>query len=121
MAKKLGVDWWEIGEGFTWDSDDLDEDQAIALEAWKQAREVIENGRHRLLVLDEITYPINWGWIPEDEVIDAVRNRPEDMNIILTGRDAPDSLIKLSDTVTEMKKVKHVYDTGVLAKKGIDY
>ncbi len=121
MAKKLGVDWWEIGEGFTWDSDDLDEDQAIALEAWKQACEVIENGRHRLLVLDEITYPINWGWIPEDEVIDAVRNRPENTNIILTGRDASDSLIKLSDTVTEMKKVKHVYDKGVLAKKGIDY
>lgn len=121
MAKKLGVDWWEIGEGFTWDSDDLEEDQAVALEAWKQALEIIRDDRHKLLVLDEITYPINWGWISEEEVINAVRNRPEGMNIILTGRDAPESLIQLSDIATEMKKVKHVYDRGVLAKKGIDY
>ena len=121
MAKKLGVDWWEIGEGFTWDSSDLDEDQAVALEAWKQAGEIINSGRKRLLVLDEITYPINWGWLSENEVIDAIRNRPEDMNIILTGRDASESLLQLSDIATEMKKVKHVYDEGVLAKKGIDY
>ena len=121
MAKKLGVDWWEIGEGFTWDSSDLDEDQAVALEAWKQAGEIINSGRKRLLVLDEITYPINWGWLSENEVIDAIRNRPEDMNIILTGRDASESLLQLSDIATEMKKVKHVYDEGVFAKKGIDY
>ena len=107
--------------GYIFVTSDLDEDQAVALEAWKQAGEIINSGRKRLLVLDEITYPINWGWLSENEVIDAIRNRPEDMNIILTGRDASESLLQLSDIATEMKKVKHVYDEGVLAKKGIDY
>ena len=119
--ERLGVDWHAIGEGFTWESEDLGEDQAVAAEAWRQARSLIEAGEHRLVVLDEITYPMNWGWISTDEVLDVLRNRPEQVNVILTGRDAPEALIELADTVTEMRKVKHAYDTGVLAKKGIDY
>jgi cob(I)alamin adenosyltransferase len=119
--ERLGVDWWALGEGFTWDSEDLTEDQAVAAEAWARARAVIEGGEHRLVVLDEITYPMNWGWISTDEVLAVLRDRPEQVNVILTGRDAPAELIELADTVTEMRKVKHAYDTGVLAKKGIDY
>jgi cob(I)alamin adenosyltransferase len=119
--ERLGVDWWAIGEGFTWESEDLSEDQAVAAEAWAHARSVIEAGEHRLVVLDEITYPMNWGWISTDEVLEVLRNRPEHVNVILTGRNAPEALVDLADTVTEMRKVKHAYDTGVLAKKGIDY
>ena len=119
--ERLGVDWYAIGEGFTWDSKDLSEDQAVAAEAWRHARAMIEAGEHRLVVLDEITYPMNWGWIDTDEVLQVLRDRPEVVNVVLTGRDAPQALIDLADTVTEMRKVKHAYDTGVLAKKGIDY
>ena len=118
---RLGVDWWAIGEGFTWDSDDLARDQAVAGEAWAHAKAVIAAGRHRLVVLDEITYPINWGWLDGAEVANAITDRPATVNVVCTGRDAPPALVEVADTVTEMRKVKHAYDTGVIAKKGIDY
>jgi cob(I)alamin adenosyltransferase len=120
-AKRLGVDWWAIGEGFSWDSPDLSEDEAVAQAAWRHAAETLRAGTHRLVVLDEVTYPINWGWIPLDDVVTAIADRPEDVNVIVTGRDAPGVLVDLADTVTEMRNVKHAYDQGVRAKKGIDY
>jgi len=119
--ERLGVEWHAIGEGFTWESEDLTEDEAVAKEAWRVARGIIEAGEHRLVVLDEVTYPMNWGWISIDEVVQVLADRPEQVNVVLTGRDAPAALIEVADTVTEMRKVKHAYDTGVLAKKGIDY
>jgi len=118
---RLGVDWFAIGEGFTWDSDDLTRDEAVARAAWVHARSLIEGGRHRLVVLDEITYPMTWGWIDTDEVVTAIAGRPPVVNVVCTGRDAPGALVAVADTVTEMRKVKHAYDTGVRAKKGIDY
>ena len=118
---RLGVDWWAIGEGFSWDSEDLTQDQAVAMAAWEHASALIAAGEHQLVVLDEITYPINWGWIDGAEVAGVIANRPSQVNVVCTGRDAPGSLIDIADTVTEMRKVKHAYDTGVLAKKGIDY
>jgi len=118
---RLGVDWFAIGEGFTWDSADLSEDQAVAQAAWRHAQDLIAAGDHRLVVLDEITYPINWGWISLDEVVAAIAGRPAQVNVVCTGREAPEALVDVADTATEMRKVKHVYDTGVLAKKGIDY
>jgi cob(I)alamin adenosyltransferase len=120
-AKELGVDWFAIGEGFTWDSDDLGEDEARARAAWDQAAALIAAGEHRLVILDEITYPMTWGWIDTAQVVDAIRQRPERVNIIATGRDAPAPLIDVADTVTEMRSVKHPYDRGIAAKKGIDY
>ncbi len=121
LGRQLGVDWWALGEGFTWDSEDLTEDEAVARAAWDHARSVIAAGEHRLVVLDEITYPMNWGWIDADDVLATIRDRPEQVNVVCTGRDAPQALIDLADTVTEMRKVKHAYETGVIAKKGIDY
>jgi len=120
-ARKLGVEWFAIGEGFTWDSKDLSEDQAVAAAAWAQAAEIIRAGEHRLVVLDEITYPMNWGWIETDEVVRTIRDRPSKVNIVATGRDAPTALIDVADTVTEMRSIKHAYDRGIVAKKGIDY
>lgn len=120
-ARTLGVDWWTLGEGFTWDSKDLTEDQAVARAAWEHAAAVIRAGAHRLVVLDEITYPMNWGWIETDDVLATLRDRPEKVNVVLTGRDAPAELVELADTVTEMRNVKHAYDRGIVAKKGIDY
>lgn len=117
---RLGVDWWALGEGFTWDSTDLSRDEAVARQAWEHAASIIAAGSHRLVVLDEITYPLNWGWIDRDEVIAAIRDRPSKVNVVCTGRNAPDELIAVADTVTEMTKVKHAYDQGIRAMKGID-
>jgi cob(I)alamin adenosyltransferase len=121
VARQLGVDWWAIGEGFTWDSDDLTEDQAVAASAWDRARSAIAAGEHRTVVLDEVTYPINWGWIDIDDVVRTIRERPAHVNIVCTGRNAPAPLIEVADTVTEMQVVKHAYQRRIRAKKGIDY
>lgn len=121
IGRQLGIDWWALGDGFTWDSENMEESEAIAKEAWESARERIQSGEYDLLVLDEITYPINFGWIDLADVLGVVEDRPEKLNLILTGRDAPEALIEVADTVTEMKKVKHAFDRGVLAKRGIDY
>ncbi len=121
VCRELGVDWWAMGEGFTWDSEDLDIDQAVAGAAWDHARAIITAGEHHLVVLDEITYPVNWGWIDVADVVATIRNRPAHVNVVLTGRNAPDALIEVADTVTEMADVKHAYRQGLRAKKGIDY
>ncbi|MCX7619297.1 MAG: cob(I)yrinic acid a,c-diamide adenosyltransferase [Acidimicrobiales bacterium] len=121
ICRQLGVDWWAQGEGFTWDSADLSVDQAVAAGAWRHARSIITGGEYGLVVLDEITYPINWGWIDLEEVIETIRTRPERVNVVLTGRNAPASLIEIADTVSEIANVKHAYQSGIRAKKGIDY
>ena len=90
-------------------------------EAWALAKSIIEAGEHRLVVLDEITYPMMGGWIDTDDVVSTIRNRPADVSVVATGRDAPAALVEVADTVTEMRKIKHAYDAGILAKKGIDY
>lgn len=120
-ARQLGVDWWTLGDGFTWESEDLDESEAIAREAWRQAVQIISSGDYEMVLLDEITYPMNFGWIDTAEVVRVLRERPEITNVILTGRDAPEELLEVADTVTEMRKVKHPFDRGVQARRGIDY
>jgi cob(I)alamin adenosyltransferase len=121
VCRQLGVDWWTMGEGFTWDSADLDVDHAVAASAWDQAKRVIDAGEHQLVVLDEITYPINWEWISLDDVVATIVGRPSTVNVIVTGRNAPPAIIDIADTVTEMAEVKHAYAAGIRAKKGIDY
>jgi cob(I)alamin adenosyltransferase len=121
IGRKLGVDWWAIGLGFSWDSEDLTSDEAVSKEAWQASKESIQGGQHDLVILDEITYPMNWGWIDCADVIDTVRNKPNNVTIILTGRDAPEALIEIAHTVTEMVNIKHAYEQGIGARKGIDY
>ena len=120
-AMSLGVEWLTIGDGFTWDSKNMDRTEAIARHAWTVSKEKIASGEYGLIVLDEITYPMNWGWIPTSEVVDAIKNRPPSVNIIATGREAPPELVEVADTVTEMRKVKHAFDQGVRAIRGIDF
>ena len=121
MAESLGIDMWSLGEGFTWDSDDLGRDEAESREAWRHGRRIVESGRHRLVVFDEITYPLNWGWLDATEVAATFKNRPEGVSLVLTGRDAPAWMVEMADTATEMVKTKHAYDSGIVAKKGIDF
>jgi cob(I)alamin adenosyltransferase len=120
-ATRLGVEWWSIGDGFTWDSRDMKKTEAVAREAWRVSREKIASGDYGLVVLDEITYPMQWGWIATAEVVEAIRSRPARVNVIATGRDAPRQLIAAADTVTEMRKRKHAFDDGVRAIRGIDF
>jgi cob(I)alamin adenosyltransferase len=121
IGRQLGVEWYSLGEGFTWDSTNLDHDKAVAQRAWNTAAEIITAGKHRLVILDELTYLCTWGWIDTAEVVDVLSKRPDDVNVIVTGRDCPSEIVEIADTVTEMRKVKHAYDKGVVAKKGIEY
>lgn len=120
-GKALGVDWWSLGDGFTWDSRDMDRTEAIAREAWLAAAGLIHDGRHRLVVLDEVTYPMNWGWIRTSEVVETIRARPPDVSIVATGRDAPAELREIADTVTEMRTEKHAFDEGIAPMRGIEF
>ncbi len=121
VARRLGVEWWTIGDGFTWESDDLDRSAAIAREAWAAAEAALAGGAYDLVVLDEVTYPVNYGWVEGDRVWSAIRNRAPATNVIATGRNAPAELVELADTVTEMTNVKHAFATGVRARRGLDY
>lgn len=121
VGRQLGIDWFALGDGFTWDSDDIEESEAIAREAWVSARESVQSGDYDLVVLDELTYPVNWGWVDVDDVVSTIRDRPESVNVIITGRDASQELVDLADTVTEMRKIKHAFDQGIMARRGIDY
>ncbi len=121
MAEELGVEWVTGGDGFTWESDDMDATRKVALHAWDVAKESIASGDYQLIIIDEGTYPITFGWIDIDDAIETIRERPEGVNIIITGRDADERLIELADTATEMKKIKHAFDKGIAARKGLDF
>jgi cob(I)alamin adenosyltransferase len=120
-GKAIGVDWWSLGDGFTWDSKDMDRSEAIAREAWLAAAGLIREGKHRLVILDEITYPMNWGWIDTRDVVETISSRPSDVSIVATGRDAPAELREVADTVTEMRAEKHAFDEGITAMRGIEF
>ncbi|HUE07931.1 MAG TPA: cob(I)yrinic acid a,c-diamide adenosyltransferase [Acidimicrobiales bacterium] len=121
LADHLGVDWWTLGDGFTWESTDLDESAAINVHAWGVARGKLASGDYDLLVLDELTYLINYGWVSVVEVVEGIEGRWPKTNVVVTGRDAPPELVEIADTVTEMRMVKHAYEKGVRAMKGIEY
>lgn len=121
MAEELGVTWITGGDGFTWESDDMEATERAARDAWEQAGAAIRSGEYDLVILDEATYPVTFGWIPVGDVVATLELRPPNVNIVITGRDAAPELIEIADTVTEMRKVKHAFDAGVVARKGLDY
>lgn len=121
ICRQLGVDWFAEGDGFTWNSEDLDESRAMAQGAWEHAKALLATDRYRLIVLDEISYAMNWDWIDTAEVAKVVAERSERCSVVLTGRDMPEAVVDVANTVTEMRKVKHAFDDGIVAKKGIDY
>jgi cob(I)alamin adenosyltransferase len=121
LADHLGVEWHSLGDGFTWESTDLDETAAKGRHAWEVAKEKLASGDYDLLILDELTYAVKYGWVPVQDVVAAVAGRAPRTNVVVTGRDAPDELVEIADTVTEMRKVKHAYDRGITGKKGIEY
>jgi len=121
LALHLGVEWWSLGDGFTWESTDMDETVAKGRHAWQVASEKLASGDYDLLILDELTYTVTFGWVPVADVVAAVRNRSPRTNVIITGRDAAPELIELADTATEMRMLKHAFEQGISAKRGIEY
>jgi cob(I)alamin adenosyltransferase len=120
VFERLGVPIEGLGDGFSWKSRDLDRSARLAREGWARAEDTIRAGAHFLVVLDEITYPLRYGWLPLAPVLACLRERPPHVHVVLTGRDAPEELIALADTVTEMVMVKHHYQAGVPAQRGIE-
>lgn len=120
-AEAMGIEMIALGDGFTWLSEDIEKDIGLAQEAWELAKQKIESAQYDLVVLDEVTYPITYGWLEVDEVIETLRDRPENVHIILTGRDAAPELLEFADLVTEMREVKHPFQQGIKAQPGIDF
>ena len=120
MFERIGLPIEGLGDGFSWKSKDLDHSAQLARDGWQKARAAILDGEHFLVVLDEITYPLIYGWLPLDEVLQTLRQRPQDVHVCLTGRRCPPEIIDIADTVTEMTMVKHAFKAGVPAQRGIE-
>jgi uroporphyrinogen III methyltransferase/synthase len=116
-----GLTFLVMGKGFTWNSDDLSRDRAAAQAAWSTAKQLIGGGANAVVVLDEITFAINYGFVDLADVLAALRDRPSHVHVVLTGRNAPDELRAAADLVTDMTAVKHPFERGVTAQPGIDY
>lgn len=115
------LDIYVKGKGFTWKSKDIQQDINAAREAWDFAKLVMSSGKYKMVVLDELTYLIKYNMVNEDEIINFLINRPEGLHVVVTGRYATDRLIEVADTVTNMVSVKHHYERGIRAQRGIEY
>jgi len=116
-----GIDWEKMGDGWSWLSKDLDESADLAREGWAEVKRAIAAERYEFLLLDELTYPIKWGWIDLADVAATLRERPGFQHVVITGRDAAPELVELADLVSEVTKVKHPLDAGIRAQQGIEW
>lgn len=116
-----GLVFLVMGRGFTWESDDLSRDRAAAEAAWAESRRLILGGEHAVVILDELTYVINYGFVPLAAVLETLAARPAHVTVAVTGRSAPDELVAAADVVTEMRAVKHPFEQGKRAVPGLDY
>jgi cob(I)alamin adenosyltransferase len=120
-ARKLGIEMLPLGDGFTWLSDNIENDKKLTREGWEICKQKILSGDYDLIVIDEMTYPLKYGWLPWDEVKAALDNRPKNLHVVITGRYAPPELIDYADLVSEIVEVKHPYNANVKAQKGIEF
>ena len=116
-----GVTHVVSGDGFTWNTQDKEQDIAAAQQGWARARAFIEAGAHDVVVLDELNLTLSYGYIDTDEVVAVLRDKPEHVSIILTGRRAPQEIIDVADTVTNHTIIKHAYKAGIRARKGVEF
>jgi cob(I)alamin adenosyltransferase len=119
--KHLGIEVVTSGSGFTWIGENAEKNRACSLELWALARQKVASGSYGMLVLDEFTYPLEYGWIPLQEVLEVLKTRPPSMHIVITGRRPPEALVELADCVTEMSALKHHLEKGIRAQPGIEY
>jgi len=121
LKKIPEIEIHQMGTGFTWEKESLDEDRQLARTAWEKCREAILSGRYGMVICDELNYVLGYGLLDTDEVISFLEQRPENVHIMLTGRNAPESVQEIADLVTEMREVKHHFKKGVKAQKGIEF
>ncbi|MEV0599088.1 cob(I)yrinic acid a,c-diamide adenosyltransferase [Streptomyces sp. NPDC050315] len=115
------VAWHKMGEGWSWVQRDIESSEEAAREGWEQVKRDLAAESYKLYVLDEFAYPMHWGWIDTDEVIEVLRNRPGTQHVVITGRNAPEKLVDFADLVTDMTKVKHPMDAGQKGQRGIEW
>ena len=110
-----------LGQGFTWESKDIEVDKRMVREAWQVASAEILSGKYDLVILDEINYALHYGYLPVEDVVDFLKKKPEMLHVILTGRNAKPEVIEIADMVTEMNEIKHPFNEGIVAQKGIEF
>ena len=121
-AEKIGIPITALGDGFTWLSKDLEQSGTLAAQQWENCKEALLYGEDDLIVFDEMTYALEFGWVSTEDVIETLKQRPEMLHVIITGRGAPQELIDYADLVTEMTEIKHPYiDQGIKAQPGIEF
>ncbi len=120
LGKQPGVEWHVLGEGFTWDTQNLERDIATAQQGWEVARRMLADPAIQLVVLDELTYLIKYGWLDVATVLADLAARPPMQHVVITGRAAPQALLDAADTVSEIADVKHAYRAGIKAQAGVD-
>ncbi len=115
------VEFHQMGTGFTWDTQDRSADIEAAERTWALARPMLEDASFDLVVLDELTYMLAFDYLPEEDVLSAIRDRPDSQSVVVTGRGGGKALQDIMDTVSEVKEIKHAFNAGIKARKGVDY
>lgn len=121
LEKMPGVEFHVMGTGFTWETQNDGQDKEAALKVWADAKHLFSDPEVRLVLLDEMTYALNYKWLDKDEVLETLANRPIQQSVIITGRGAKKYLQDAADTFSEIKSVKHAFQAGVKAQKGIEW
>ncbi len=121
LLEKLGVEFQVMATGFTWETQNKEADTLAAQGVWQECKRMLKDDTIDVVLFDELTYMVTYGYIDLDEVIDAISQRPNMQSVIVTGRAAHRNLIELADTVSEVRNVKHAFENGIKARKGIDW
>jgi len=114
------IDYYVMGEGYTWETQNLERDMKTAEEAWNKALAMLCNDKYQLIVLDELNIALKYKYISLEKVMESLQSRPPMQHVVITGRAAPKELIEIADTVTEMREIKHAYKSGIKAQKGVE-
>lgn len=114
-------DWHVLGDGFTWDTQDRQQDIATSEKGWEIARRMLSDPDYDLVVLDELTYLLNYDYLEKESIFEALRKRPAMQHVVVTGRSADAALKEMADTVSEIREEKHAYKNGIKAQPGVDY
>jgi cob(I)alamin adenosyltransferase len=115
------VDFYQMGTGFTWDTQDRSGDIDAAIKTWAIAKPMLQSAEYQLVVLDELTYMLAYSYLPEEDILETLRRRPAEQSVVVTGRGGGAALQTIMDTVSEVKEVKHAFRAGIMARKGVDY
>ncbi len=121
LLERNGVPFSIMSTGFTWDTQDREADIAAAEEVWKDALQYLSDPQYHVVLLDELTYMLGFKYLEKQDVIDAIKNRPKEQSVVITGRGAVTELRELADTISDIQDTKHAYKSGIKARKGIDW